>query len=140
MLQEKRWFMTLSLSSADWITPSTMQGSDRRSYTANLIYLRGKYTVMSPRRTQVKTRVLSLAGRVHGLQASRDRWRMIQSAKHHQRAQLRLARPHQSSHKSATGMRHTPHSHPHGVELGPHTDKPSPIRFRITIKKGGLKV
>ena len=94
---------------------------------------------MSPRSSRIKDRASSFENRVHGVQASRDRWRSIQSEKRHQMAQLRPDRPHVSYRKSPSGPKHTPHTHPHGVELGPHSDKPSPIRFRPTIHMYGIR-
>lgn len=94
---------------------------------------------MSPRSTRIKTLTLYQEERVHGLQPSRDRWRNMETEKHHPRVQLRPDRPHIAAPKPRTGQWHTTHVDPHGVERGPHTDKPSPIRFRATIKQRGIR-
>ena len=105
----------------------------------DLIYFHRMYARMSPRSCRTRKSVASSDDRVHGTQASRERWKIIQFRKHHPMTVLRPDRPHQSTPKPRTGLRHSPHSHPHGEQLGPHTNPPGPIRFPLNMNRRGIR-
>ncbi|MDD1704736.1 MAG: hypothetical protein LUP97_05890 [Methanoregula sp.] len=47
--------------------------------------------------------------------------------------------PHTTMHKPPLPPRHDTHSHPHGDELPPHTNKPGPIKPEKKLTRTGAK-
>ena len=71
---------------------------------------------------------------------SKDRARYLDTLRHHP---MKTPYPHPERRawrkRSEPGPWHTPHSHPHEEELGPHTNQPGPIRFPLKMTLNGRK-
>jgi hypothetical protein len=65
--------------------------------------------------------------------SSKDRMRHMEDRRHHPFVHQDPQVPHHAWSKPVLPSRHNPHSRPHGAELGPHTNKPGPIRFSKMI-------
>jgi hypothetical protein len=68
-----------------------------------------------------------------------DRRRNIGDSRHHPVSEGRVKKSHKPQKKKKLPPRHKTHTHPHGDELGPHINKPSPIKPRKTITGTGSK-
>ncbi len=92
---------------------------------------------MVPRRTEQPAagKGTPRAGRGPG----QDRRRDIGDASHHPVSRAKVRKSHKPQKKKKLPPRHTTHSHPHGDELGPHVNKPSPIKPEKKITRTGAK-
>ncbi|MCE5298745.1 MAG: hypothetical protein LLF84_07360 [Methanoregulaceae archaeon] len=68
-----------------------------------------------------------------------DRERDIEDRKHHPADHTTPHPPHHPQMKESLPPRHTPHSHPHGDDIGPHTNQPGPVKPSKKITKTGSK-
>lgn len=71
---------------------------------------------------------------------SPDKERYLETVRHHP---MKNPYPHPPrtrwKQRTAPGPWHNPHSRPHEEALGPHTDKPGPIRFPARMTRDGTK-
>jgi hypothetical protein len=68
-----------------------------------------------------------------------DRDRHLEDAKHHPLDHPLPHPPHKTLKKPALPKKHTPHTRPHEEALGPHTDKPGPIKPAKKVTRTGAK-
>ena len=92
---------------------------------------------MSPRRAQQPEK----SGTTPRLKAgpSKNRERHLEDARHHPSDHPLPHPPHKTIKKPVLPPKHTPHSHPHGDELPPHTNPPGPIKPSKKITKTGAR-
>jgi hypothetical protein len=70
---------------------------------------------------------------------SMDRDRHLEDAKHHPMNHPLPHPPHKTLKKPSLPKKHTPHTHAHEEDLGPHTDKPGPIKAATKVTRTGKK-
>ena len=70
---------------------------------------------------------------------SKNRERHLEDARHHPSEHPLPHPPHKTLKKPVLPHKHTPHSHPHGDELPPHTNPPGPIKPSKKMTKTGSK-
>jgi hypothetical protein len=70
---------------------------------------------------------------------SMDRDRHLEDAKHHPLDHPLPHPPHKTLKKPELPKKHTTHTHPHEEALGPHTDKPGPIKPAKRVTQSGAK-
>jgi hypothetical protein len=92
---------------------------------------------MSPRHPSPKEKVTKTAPAKNG--PSMDRDRHLEDAKHHPLDHPLPHPPHKPIKKPILPKKHTPHTRPHEEALGPHTDKPGPIKPSKTVTQTGSK-
>jgi hypothetical protein len=101
------------------------------------LYLTKRLLIMSPRRAQQPEKT----GTTPRLKAgpSKNRERHLEDARHHPSDHPLPHPPHKSIKKPVLPPKHTPHSHPHGDELPPHTNPPGPIKPSKKMTKTGSR-
>lgn len=93
---------------------------------------------MSPHKTASKSP--KAAGRPTVKRSSgMDRDRHLEDARHHPVNNPLPHPPHKTIKKPPLPKKHTPHSHAHEEELGPHTGKPGPITPAKRMSRTGTK-
>ena len=68
-----------------------------------------------------------------------DRERHLEDAKHHPVDHPLPHPPHKTLKKPVISKDHATHTHPHGEALGPHTNKPGPIKPAKKLTESGKK-
>ncbi len=66
-----------------------------------------------------------------------DRDRHLEDARHHPLDHPLPHPPHKPQKKAPLKKKHTPHTRPHEEELGPHTNKPGPIKPAPKLTRTG---
>ena len=74
-----------------------------------------------------------------GGKKSQDKDRKEEGLRHHADDHEDLHLPHHPQHKPDLPPRHHPHSHAHEEDLGPHTERPGPIKPEKKITRTGEK-
>lgn len=87
--------------------------------------------IMSPRHPIPKDSVEKKAAQKKS--SGMDRDRHLEDARHHPLDHPLPHPPHKTLKKPVLAKKHTPHTHLHEEERGPHTDKPGPITHEKTI-------
>jgi hypothetical protein len=101
------------------------------------LYLTKRLLFMSPRRAQAPEK----SGTTPRLKAgpSKNRERHLEDTRHHPSDHPLPHSPHKTIKKPVLPPKHTPHSHPHGDELPPHTNPPGPIKPSKKMTKSGSR-
>ena len=68
-----------------------------------------------------------------------DRERHLEDARHHPLDHPLPHPPHKAIKKPVLSKKHTPHTRPHEDDLGPHTNKPGPIKPATKVTRTGKK-